>query len=449
MRKNLRLKFYMVLVLALVVTLIAIPKEDKIFHALGLTGTNLQVRRGLDLQGGASLTYQADLSKVDAKDHAKSIQGVVNVITKRVNPSGTSEVVVQTSGSDRVIVQLPGVTDVNSAINLIGKTAQLNFYDQPASTTAATTGASLIPTDLTGKDLSNATAGLDPQSGQPIIQFDMKSEAVQKFADLTTHINQANDHLVIVLDQQVLFNGTVNSPITDGHGQMQGFQSLSDAKQTTVLLNAGALPVPINLVAQSNVGATLGTESVQRSIVAGLIGLLIVIIFMISYYRLAGVLASFALIIYTLINISYFKISAIFGNGGWFVLSPITLSLAGIAGFILSIGMAVDANILIFERMKEEARDGKDLPQALNDGFKRAWNSIRDSNISTLITCLILYTFGYNPLIKGFAVTLAIGVLFSMFTAITITRTFMQMMLRTKFGQNPHYYGLKAEGEES
>jgi len=443
MRKNLRLKFYLVLVLAIVVTLIALPKEDKIFHAVGLN-TNLQVKRGLDLQGGASLTYQADLSKVAAADRAKSIQGVVNVITKRVNSTGTSESVVQTAGHDRVIVQLPGVTDVNSAINLIGKTAQMKFYEQPD----ASNTSSVVNTNISGADLDTATATLDPQTGRPVVNFTMKSEAVQKFSTLTTKINQEKGNMIIVLDNTVLFNGSVQSPITDGQGQLQGgFNSLSDAKQTAVLLNAGALPVPISLVAQSTVGATLGTESVQRSLVAGIIGLLIVMIFMISYYRLAGVLASFALIIYTLINISYFKISTIFGSGGWFVLSPIVLSLAGIAGFILSIGMAVDANILIFERMKEEARDGKDLPQALNDGFKRAWNSIRDSNISTLITCLILYSFGENPLIRGFAVTLAIGVLFSMFTAITITRTFMQMMLRTKFGQNPHYYGLKAEPE--
>lgn len=440
---SVRVKFYLVIALAVVVALLALPREDKILQAVGFKKAHLQIKRGLDLQGGAYLTYQADLSKTAAKDRPTAVSGVVNVIEKRVNPTGTSEVVVQTSGSDRIVVQLPGVTDINQAINLIGQTAQLNFFELPSTgPQLGSSATAVIPTDLTGKDLKSATASLDPQTGKPVIRFQMKDNATKKFSDLTTRINQKNERLLIVLDNQTLFNGGVTSPITDGNGQMEGFTSLDDAKKTAVLLNAGALPVPVNLVAQSTVGATLGSEAVQKSVVAGIIGLLAVIVFMCFYYRLAGLLASAALIIYTLINITYFKLSGLLSSGV-FIIGPIVLSLAGIAGFILSVGMAVDANILIFERTKEEAREGKAMPQALNDGFRRAWNSIRDSNISTLITCIILFWFGGNPLIKGFAVTLAIGVLISMFTAITITKTFLQMILRTRLGHNARLYGVK------
>ncbi len=421
-------KLYLILALVVVALLIAVPREDKILSAIGLKDTSLKVRLGLDLQGGASLTYQAQLKDIAQADRAKAIEGVINVINKRVNPSGTSEVVVQTSGSDRISVQLPGVKDVDQAINIIGKTAQLNFYSL---------GADGVPqaTDLTGKDLESATADIDPQTGQPIISFQMKADATKKFADLTTMINQQQSHLVIVLDDQPLFNGTVSTPITDGKGQMQGFKNLKDAQDTSTLLNAGALPVPIQLVEQRSVGATLGSESIQKSILAGLIGLLAVVIFMIAYYRLAGLVASAALMIYALLVLDIFKLSGL-------TQAPIVLTLAGIAGFILSIGMAVDANILIFERMKEEIRAGSTVQAGMDAGFKRAWTSIRDSNVSTLITCVILYISGI-PIIRGFAVTLAIGVIVSMFTAITVSKTFMQAIVRTKIGSDPKAYRIK------
>lgn len=425
-----RVKLYLIIALTLIVAVFALPREDRVFSAIGLKKAALKVRLGLDLQGGANLAYQADLSKIEAKDKQNALDGTINVINKRVNPSGTSEVVVQTSGSDRVTVQLPGVKDINEAINLIGKTAQLSFY-------SVSTDGMPQAAEVSGKDLKTATVDIDPQSGKPVIQFEMKSESVQKFADLTTKINKENSRLAILLDDQVLFNGTVSTPITDGKGQMEGFKDVNEAKKTTVLLNAGALPVPIQLVEQRTVGATLGSESIDKSIIAGIIGMLAVMIFMIIYYRAAGVVASIALIIYTLINIALFKLS---------VVTPwvIVLTLAGIAGFILSVGMAVDANILIFERMREEVRQGKSLAGSLEAGFSRAWTSIRDSNISTLITCVILYNFG-APIIKGFAVTLAMGVLVSMFTAITVSRSLMQLLIKTKFGQNPKIYGLKGE----
>lgn len=436
-RLNVRTKFYLIIALTLFVAVVALPREDRVFSALGMKNAQLKVRQGLDLQGGAALTYQADLSKLKAEEKAKAIQGVIDVVNKRVNPSGTSEVVVQTSGQDRVSVQLPGVTDVNQAISLIGKTAQLDFYEVQSGQTTP------IPTSITGKDLSSVTVSFDPQSAQPVVAFELKGgEPTKKFAGLTTRINQTNGRLAIVLDGQALFNGTVSTPITDGKGQLQGFESVKAAQETAVLLNAGALPVPVKLVEQRTVGATLGSESITKSIVAGLIGILAVMIFMIAYYRLAGVVASVALVIYTLINIAYFKFSVFMP--GFFIFSPIVLTLAGIAGFILSVGMAVDANILIFERMKEEVRNGKEMQAALKAGFSRAWDSIRDSNISTLITCLILYWFGV-PIIKGFAVTLGLGVVISMFTAITISRNLMEILITTKFGSNPRNYGFKEE----
>lgn len=436
---NIRTKFYLIIALTLFVAVIALPREDRVFSALGIKNGALKVRQGLDLQGGASLTYQADLSKLKAEEKQKAIAGVIDVVNKRVNPSGTSEVVIQTSGSDRVSVQLPGVTDVNQAIALIGKTAQLDFYRVPPGSTTP------VPTQISGKDLASVAVDFDPQSAQPVVSFELKGgDATKKFAELTTQINKESGRLAIVLDGQALFNGTVSTPITDGRGQLQGFESLKVAQETSVLLNAGALPVPVKLVEQRTVGATLGSESITKSLVAGLIGILAVMIFMIAYYRLAGVVASIALVIYTLINLAYFKFSVFMP--GFFIFSPIVLTLAGIAGFILSVGMAVDANILIFERMKEEVRNGKDMPAALKAGFSRAWDSIRDSNISTLITCLILYWFGV-PIIKGFAVTLGLGVIISMFTAITVSRTLMGMLITTKVGQNPRNYGYTEEGK--
>jgi preprotein translocase subunit SecD len=423
-------KLYLIAALLVVLVLLALPREDKIFSALGIKDTSLKLRLGLDLQGGASLTYQADLSKVSAQDKAKAIDGVINVINKRVNSTGTSEVVVQTSGSDRVSVQLPGVKDVDQAIGLIGKTAQLQFLSVSPEG---------IPedTDIKAEDLESATADINIDNGQPIISFQMKGSATQRFAELTKNINRQGGRLLIILDNEPLFNGTVSTPITDGKGEMSGFKDLKDAKETSLLLNAGALPVPISLVEQRAVGASLGQESIQRSLFAGLIGLVAVLVFMIAYYRLAGLVAAAALIIYTLITIDIFKLSGI-------TQSPIVLTLAGIAGFVLSIGMAVDANILIFERMKEEIRAGSSVAVAIDTGFKRAWSSIRDSNVSTLITCTILYISGI-PVIKGFAITLAIGVIVSMFTAITISKTFMQAVVQTKIGSKPSSYRIKEE----
>jgi preprotein translocase subunit SecD len=428
--KKLRRSLYAIVVVALVATLFVLPREDRILRAIGIKNVEPRVKLGLDLEGGTSLSYDADLSQTPAADRAKAMEGVINVITKRVNPTGTSEAVIQQSGESRIIVELPGVTDAQAAAEQIGRTAQLTFYSLGNEATEPT------PTDLTGKDLEQATADIDPQTAQPVVSFTMKSgDATKKFADLTTMINQSGGRLVIVLDNQILFNGGVSTPITTGTGQMTGFGDIKTAQQTAVLLNAGALPVPVTLSSQKTIGATLGAESIQRSLLAGVIGILAVLIYMVLTYRWAGVMAGLALTLYVILNIAVFKIASI---SPW----PIVLTLAGIAGFILSVGMAVDANILIFERMKEELRAGKSVSLALENGFRRAWSSIRDSNISTLLTCFILYSFG-APIIKGFAVTLALGVLLSMLTAVTVSRTLMRLFVSTKFGSSPGRYRVK------
>lgn len=436
--KKLRRSLYAIILVAVVATLLVLPREDRILRAIGIKNVEPRVKLGLDLEGGTSLTYDADLGQAAASERAKAMEGVINVITKRVNPTGTSESVIQRSGDNRIIVELPGVTDAQAAAEQIGRTAQLTFYALDNEATEPT------PTSLTGKDLDQATADIDPQTAQPVVSFTMKAgDATKKFADLTTAINKSGGRLVIVLDNQILFNGGVSTPITTGTGQMTGFGDIKTAQQTAVLLNAGALPVPVSLTSQKTIGATLGAESIQRSLLAGVIGIVAVLIFMIVTYRWAGVVAGVALSLYVVLNIAVFKIASV---SPW----PIVLTLAGIAGFILSVGMAVDANILIFERMKEELRAGKAVPLALENGFKRAWTSIRDSNISTLLTCFILYTFGAS-IIKGFAVTLALGVLLSMLTAVTASRTFMRLFVSTKFGGQVRRYnvGSKAAKKES
>lgn len=424
-----RRRLYIIIFAALITGLFLVPREDRILRALGINNLSPKIKLGLDLQGGTSLTYEADLSQTSAADRQKAMDGVLNVITKRVNPTGTSEAIIQQSGGSRVIAQLPGVSDAAAAASQIGRTAQLTFYS------LVTDGDQSIPTasELTGKDLEQATADIDPQSAQPIIRFSMKAgESTQKFAELTKQINQSGGRLVIVLDDEILFNGTVSTPILDGQGQMTGFQDVKVAQETAVLLNAGALPVPVTLSSQRTIGATLGSESIARSLVAGVIGVVAIVIFMTLTYRWAGLIASGALALYVVFTLAIIKISSISPT-------PIVLTLAGIAGFILSIGMAVDGNILIFERMKEELRSGKAVPAALEAGFRRAWNSVRDSSISTLITCFILYYFG-APIIKGFAVTLALGVAVSILTAVVISRTFLRLFASTKFGSSPYRY---------
>lgn len=440
---------------------------------------------GLDLQGGSHLVYKADFKDIGDGDKTDALNSVRDTIERRVNSFGVSEPLVQIQGNDQIVVELPGITDVNKAIELIGQTPFLEFRtkgdpNKPQNAVVGADGKLQVDatmgwdkTGLSGKQLKRASADIQ-QSGssalgrQVIVRLQFDDEGTKLFSDLTTA--NIGKQIAIFLDNEVISAPTVQSAITNGEAIITGTFTADEAKLLATRLNSGALPVPIKLVSQQNVGATLGQESIHKSLIAGLIGLLMIAIFMIANYRFPGVLAIVALIIYTLMSVAVFKVgislTAVILVGVFFLLgltvsrwfgllallsyvvltlagavSPVTLTLAGIAGFILSIGMAVDANILIFERLKEEIRAGKDINKAIDDGFARAWLSIRDSNVSSLITTLILYMFG-TPSIKGFAVTLAIGILISMFTAITITRTFLKVFVTGKVMSHPWLFGV-------
>lgn len=376
----------------------------------------LKIHKGLDLAGGTHLVYEADTSKLAASDRTQAMSSLKNVIDRRINSLGVAEPVIQTGkigSQDTLLVELPGVSDIEQAKSLIGQTAQLRFIANLAlDETGNPTAESVL---VSGADLARADVGFDEQTGFPNVQLTFNDEGRAKFAKATRE--NLGKPIYIFLDKQVISAPVVQAEIPSGQAVITGDFDVKEAKELATLLNGGALPVSISLIEQRNIGATLGDESVKNSLVAGLVGLLIVAIFMVTLYRLPGFLAVIALGIYTLIVLALFK------------LIPVTLTLAGIAGFILSIGMAVDANVLIFERMKEELRSGKDRQTALEIGFARAWSSIRDSNVSSLITAAILIWFG-SGLVRGFAITLAIGILISMFTAITVTRTFLRLTTR-------------------
>lgn len=485
MRVKLRaiLSLLAILVLASAAIWIDIPAGSKInLHGIKIPyEKEFKVKLGLDLQGGSHLVYQADLKDINEADRVDAMASIRDVIEQRVNSFGVSEPSIQTSGSDQIIIELPGIKDVNQAIEQIGQTPILEFKLQnpnPQGTMGPDGQLTINPdqqwvsTGLSGKQLKKATADIQQAGGsltnQIVVRLEFDSEGTKLFSDLTSQ--NTGKQIAIFLDGIPISAPTVQSAITDGIAIISGNFSTQEAKDLATRLNSGALPVPIKLISQENVGATLGQESIQQSIIAGLIGLLLIALFMVTYYRFPGLLAVVALLIYTCISFAVFKIgisitavivvglflllgitvSAWFGLlafGGYILLlflgglSPVTLTLAGIAGFILSIGMAVDANILIFERVKEEIRIGKEITKAVDDGFKRAWLSIRDSNVSTLITTIILYIFG-TPSIRGFAVTLAIGIVISMFSAITVTRTFLKVFVGNNILSHPWLFGV-------
>ncbi len=379
----------------------------------------LPFRLGLDLQGGTHLIYQANLADIEEKERQDSMDGIRDVIERRVNLWGVAEPLVQINkvkDSYRLIVELPGVKDIHQAINMIGETPYLEFKTERPQEELAELQEGEDPfqsTQLTGRYLKKAQLEFDQTTYTPQISLEFNDEGAKLFADITTR--NVGKRVAIYLDGFPISVPVVQEAITGGKAQITGDFTADEAKKLVQRLNAGALPVPIILISQQSIGASLGEISLAKSLRAVLIGLIAVALFMIFYYRLPGILAVIALIIYTVIILAIFK------------LIPVTLTLAGIAGFILSIGMAVDANVLIFERMKEERKAGKSWGGSINDGFKRAWPSIRDGNISTLITAVILFYFG-TSVIKGFALTLLFGVLTSMFTAIVITRTFLRLI---------------------
>ena len=452
MRRRNNLVLLGIALLALLALLIVWPRDPaKYLFGLPLPGNpglhlNLGgsrfdrdgMRLGLDLQGGTHLVLQADMSNVPPEQREDRLKGVVRVIEQRVNAFGVSEPIVQAAGQERVLVELAGIRDIEEAKNLIGKTAQLDFREQvtgpdgtPDWVIAKARGSDGVERELTGQYFRKAEVGFEPNSNRPLILFQFNDEGGRMFGELTHRL--VGRPLGIFLDYQLLTAPIVREPITGGNGQITGQFTLQEARNLVIQLNAGALPVPVQIIEERTVDATLGGDSVRKSVVAGEIALLIVAAFMIALYRVPGVIAVLALGIYTLVTLAIFK------------LVPVTLTLAGIAGFILSIGMAVDANILVFERMREELRAGKTVLSALEAGFERAWSSIFDSNVSTLITCAILMWFGSNfgaSIIVGFALTLGIGVVVSMFSAIFVTRTLLRAFVGRGTRVTPRTFGV-------
>ncbi len=448
MKKSPRLFFWLIIVITLATVYINLPKLNNAklgpftnisINPSGFLKTlrinkELEFRRGLDLEGGTSITFKADMTGIPSSQRTDALNSAKAVIEKRVNLFGVSEPVIQTAtvnSDSRIIVELPGVTDIEQAVNLVGQTAQLSFWEQGASGSGKLASPSALPlgltqviginprkTDLSGNDLQRADVTFDQKTGGPQVQLLFSSDGARKFADITKR--NVNKILAIVLDKQVIEAPVVNQPILSGDAVITGRFDVETAKLLATQLNAGALPLSLSVLEQRVIGPTLGQESLMKSLFAGIVGFVIIVVFMSFNYKKLGVIASCALVIYTLITLAIFKLSSVTPYG-------ITLTLSGIAGFVLSIGMAVDANILIFERIKEELRAGKKRDVATEVGFTRAWSSIRDSNISTLITSAILYEFGTGS-VKGFALVLAIGVLVSMFSAIYVTRTFLRFV---------------------
>lgn len=410
--RKLTLLFIVGLLIASIVAIVALP-----------------TKLGLDLIGGSRLILEAQKPANAAKITNEMMNSLQFAIENRVNKLGVAETLVQRVGDNRLIVEIPSISDPQKAKEYLGETAELEFKEEKTGFNGQT---EWISTGLSGKDLSNASIGTD-QSGRWVVSLQFNDTGAKKFGELTTRL--------VKKPMAIFFNGELQSapiiqePILSGSAQISGGEkgfTIDEVKKTVDLLNAGALPIPAKIIEENSVGPTLGLDSIEKSKIAGLVGLSLVMLFMLIYYRVPGIIANMALLIYGVLVFAIFKII------------PVTLTLAGIAGFILSIGMAVDANILIFERTKEELKAGRTLFTAINTGFDRAFTSIFDSNMTTILTCTTLYLLG-TSIVKGFALTLAIGVLVSMFTAITVTRTFMHLFFGSGQLQHPEWFGLKQE----
>lgn len=376
------------------------------------------IKQGLDLQGGTHVVLQAvDTHELKVDDDA--VNRSVKIIERRVNELGLTEPVIQRQGKDRIIVELPGVKDPDKAIAMLGRTALLEFKDVSGKTV------------LTGKDLKDAKAQIS-QGNQSVVGLEFSDEGGKKFADLTAR--NIGKPIAIVLDGEVLTNPVVQEAITGGRAQISGSRTMEEAEHLAILLRSGSLPVKIEVMENRTVGPTLGQDSKEKSIKAFGIGVIGVFVFMILFYRLSGIVACIALLLYVMMLLLVMR----YLNA--------TLTLPGIAGIILSIGMAVDANVLIFERFKEEIRNGKTLRSAMDAGFNRAFVTIFDSNVTTLMAAVILFYLGTGP-IKGFAVTLAIGVILSMFSAITVTKFLLRFLISSNFTKNPAFFGVSAPKE--
>ncbi len=453
----------LIILITLVATWISLPGDG---FDIGGFREDHPVRQGLDLQGGLQVTLEARPPGGGSVD-SRTLAGTRDTLERRVNGLGVAEPLIQTRGDNQIVVELPGIENPEQAVDVLRETALLEIINTNGSplapgavvrttlgetnatsapSTPAAAGAAAqppqdpaVPTDapdspfyetiIAGSDLSDSYVGSDPTTGQPLVVFELQGDASERFYEFTRdHIGQP---MSIVVDKQVISSPNIAGAIS-GTGTIDGMTA-TEAQSLATQLKAGALGVPLDVVSSRTVGPSLGADSIDRSVIAGIVGLATVAAFMILYYRLPGVLSVIALLIYTAITFALFK------------LIPVTLTLPGIAGFILSIGMAVDANVLIFARLKEELRSGRPLAAAVEAGFDHAWPSIRDSNISTMITCVILYWFGQftgATIITGFALTLFVGVAVSLFSAITVTRTLLHLLVDIGVIRNGWMLGL-------
>lgn len=448
-------QFIAILFLAIIAVWIALPSSHTI-RIPGLMNRDISARLGLDLVGGVQALLEADLP-ADTSIPTASLETARTIIENRANGLlGVGEVSVQIAGDRRIVVELPGATDPEAALNVLGETGQLEFVDMGnigGSAAVAMTGQTIVtdypqaPTDvtdttvyhtvMTGERLSEVGVTKDKLNNYEVA-FRLDSDGSKIFGEYTSsHVGQ---YLAIVLDKTVVSVPQVNSAITSGSGVITGNYTAQTANDLAVKLRYGSLPIPLKVAESRTVGPTLGQDSLQKSLVAGLIGFGLVVVFMIGFYRLPGLLADVALLLYVSMTFALFK----------FI--PVTLTLPGIAGFVLSIGVAVDANILIFERLKEELKEGLRLKNAIEKAWDRAWPSIRDSNLSTLITCGILFWFGNAfgaSIVKGFAVTLALGVFVSLFTAIMVTHNLLHLWLdNIKVADHMPWFGLPSQKSE-
>lgn len=454
--KSLLQRYFLILFCVIIASLIVFPNEVRLpYNLFGKSGTvifnrpvidlqlfnqriykDFELKQGLDIQGGTQIVLRADMSNIQDQEREIALESARQVILRRVDLYGVNEPVVQSStirqangqiGEYRIIVELAGVSDPSQALELIGTTAQLDFRLQGVTPLESTTSAaallsSFTPTQLTGADLKKSTVEFDPQTNTPVVSLEFNPEGTRKFAEITR--DNVNGVLGIFLDGYPLMLPTINVPIVDGRAIISGQFGLEEAKSLSIQLNAGALPVPIEVIQQRSIGASLGQESVKSSIIGGVIGVGLVMIFMILVYGWKGFFADMALLCYAVLTIAIYK------------LFSVTLTLPGIAGMLLSVGMAVDANILIFERMKEELRNGKPFELAMKLGFGRAWDSIKDANLATIFTAFVLINplnlpfLNTSGLVRGFGVTLLIGVLISLFTGVVVTRTLLRLFLK-------------------
>ncbi|PIS17793.1 protein translocase subunit SecD [Candidatus Collierbacteria bacterium CG09_land_8_20_14_0_10_46_12] len=425
---KLRRNIFFIVILTALALVIDAPKNFKLANFtlasptinIGSFKRDLNIRQGLDLQGGTEVTLEANMKDIVASDRSDALDSAKEIIARRVDLYGVAEPSIKTVVSQdtyRILVALPGVTNPEEALALIGQTASLDFYEMPVATDSPTY-ADLRPTGLTGKDLKKTSVGFNSQNGKPEINLEFTEDGGKKFGEITSR--NIDKPVWILLDGQILTAPTVQQAIMDGKAVINGEYTTQEAKNMVITLNAGALPVPINIIKQQNIAPTLGETSVTDSLKAGAVGLALVALFMIMNYGWLGLIADLGLVIYGLLTLAVYK------------LVPITITLPGLAGFILSIGMAVDSNILVFERMKEESRKGNDWLGSMELGFGKAWDSIKDANIATLITTFVLFNpFDWNFLnssgmVRGFALTLFLGIAISLFTGIFITRNLLR-----------------------